>query len=210
MLPYALSVVVALGSFTFFMKGFFYPSLHRRNDFLWSGVGLFYGLILWVCAEQIRGVVLLGQSASVILLGWTTGQILTLRWHLLSGSQKSQMPDPTLIPVILQEPFKPLKGELPDGISPNPPVVRGSSLPDRPTTSPPEQPSEIMSENLNISVPDPSPDSSLSLPVSPTVSATRSNKKAQLNLSPNVLKEVAQSVQAGVQQVFRNVTGKKP
>ncbi|MDX2099375.1 MAG: hypothetical protein SFW36_16475, partial [Leptolyngbyaceae cyanobacterium bins.59] len=122
------------------------------------------------------------------------------------------MPDPTLIPVILQEPFKPLKGELPDGISPSPPVVRGSSLADRPTSPPFEQPSEIMSEDLTISVPDPSPNSSLSqaIPVSPTVSATRSHKKAQLNLSPSVLKEVAQSVQAGVQQVFRNVTGKKP
>uniref|UniRef100_A0ACD5GY64 Ycf66 family protein n=1 Tax=Desertifilum tharense IPPAS B-1220 TaxID=1781255 RepID=A0ACD5GY64_9CYAN len=34
----------------------FFPEVYRKGDFIWSGVGLFYALVLWVCAGQIRGV----------------------------------------------------------------------------------------------------------------------------------------------------------
>lgn len=79
MLVYALAIAVALGSFTFYMAAFFFPEVHRRNDFIWSGVGLFYALVLWLSAERITGGVLLGQAASITLLGWLGWQTLSLR-----------------------------------------------------------------------------------------------------------------------------------
>ncbi|MBD2021794.1 Ycf66 family protein, partial [Leptolyngbya sp. FACHB-36] len=77
MLAYLLALVVALGSFALYMAAFFFPEVHRKNDFIWSGVGLFYALVLWVCGERITGGVLLGQTASVALLGWLGWQTLT-------------------------------------------------------------------------------------------------------------------------------------
>jgi hypothetical protein len=79
MLAYILSIVVAVLSLIIFSLAFFAPSLHRRDDFLWSGVGLFYALVLWLCASQITGAVLLGQTAAAVMLvsfGW---QILNFR-----------------------------------------------------------------------------------------------------------------------------------
>jgi hypothetical protein len=79
MLAYILAIAVALGSFVFYIAAFFFPEVHRKYDFLWSGVGLFYALVLWICAGRITGGVLLGQAASVSLLGWLGWQTLTLR-----------------------------------------------------------------------------------------------------------------------------------
>jgi hypothetical protein len=69
MLAYVLALVIALGSLAIYMTAFFFPEVHRKEDFIWSGVGLFYALVLWVCAGRITGGVLLGQMASVALLG---------------------------------------------------------------------------------------------------------------------------------------------
>ncbi|MGC1307581.1 MAG: Ycf66 family protein [Phormidesmis sp.] len=74
-----LAILLGLSSFTFYMAAFFYPEVHRRSDFLWSGLGMFYALVLWVCAGQMTGALLLGQMAAVALLlglGWQT---LTVR-----------------------------------------------------------------------------------------------------------------------------------
>ncbi|WP_254563542.1 Ycf66 family protein [Oscillatoria sp. HE19RPO] len=79
MLPYILALAVAVGSFAIYMAAFFFPEVHRKGDLIWSGVGLFYALVLWFCAGQISGAVLLGQMASVGLLGWFGWQALTLR-----------------------------------------------------------------------------------------------------------------------------------
>ncbi len=79
MLAYLLAIVIALGSFSFYMAAFFVPEVHRRQDFVWSGVGMFYALVLWVCADRFTGAVLLGQIASVSLLGWLGWQTLGLR-----------------------------------------------------------------------------------------------------------------------------------
>ncbi len=79
MLANVLAVLLASASFVFYMAAFFYPEVHRRSDFLWSGLGLFYALVLWFCAGQITGAVLLGQLTAVVLLlglGWQT---LTVR-----------------------------------------------------------------------------------------------------------------------------------
>jgi hypothetical protein len=82
MLAYILAIVVGLGSLALFLTAFFRPKLHRQDDFFWSGVGLFYALVLWLCAEQLRGSVLLGQVAGAALIltfGWQT---LKLRWAI--------------------------------------------------------------------------------------------------------------------------------
>jgi hypothetical protein len=95
MLVYALAIAVALGSFSFYMAAFFFPEVHRRNDFIWSGVGLFYALVLWLCADRITGGVLLGQSASIALLGWLGWQTLTLRRTKAPTEAKTEVSDAT-------------------------------------------------------------------------------------------------------------------
>lgn len=82
MLPYVLALVIGLGSFAYYMAAFFFPEVHRKSDFVWSGVGFFYALVLWVCAGRITGAVLLSQIASVSLLGWLGWQTLMLRRQL--------------------------------------------------------------------------------------------------------------------------------
>jgi hypothetical protein len=80
MLALTLAIFLGIASLALFLTAFFRPKLHRQDDFLWSGIGLFYALILWLCAEQLRGGVLLGQVAGVALVltfGWQT---LKLRW----------------------------------------------------------------------------------------------------------------------------------
>lgn len=79
MLTYLLAFVVALGSFGLYMSAFFYPEIYRKGDLVLSGVGLFYALVLWICADRITGAVLLGQIASVSLIGWFGYQSLTSR-----------------------------------------------------------------------------------------------------------------------------------
>ena len=79
MLAYILAIAVGLASFGLYMAAFFFPEVHRKSDFVWSGVGLFYGLILWACARTVTGAVLLGQVASVSLLVWLGWEVLTLR-----------------------------------------------------------------------------------------------------------------------------------
>lgn len=79
MLANVLAVLLGSGSVIFYLAAFFYPEVHRRSDFLWSGLGLFYAVVLWFCAGQMTGAVLLGQMTAVTLLlglGWQT---LTVR-----------------------------------------------------------------------------------------------------------------------------------
>ncbi len=92
MLAYVLALVVGLGSFALYMAAFFFPEVHRKHDFIWSGVGLFYALVLWVCAGRITGGVLLGQTASVALLGWFGWQTLTLRRQISPLEQQTALP----------------------------------------------------------------------------------------------------------------------
>jgi hypothetical protein len=92
MLAYVLALVIGLGSIAIYMAAFFFPEVHRKNDFIWSGVGLFYALVLWVCAGRITGGVLLGQMASVALIGWFSWQTLTLRRELIPPEQQTAVP----------------------------------------------------------------------------------------------------------------------
>ncbi|MGG6240814.1 Ycf66 family protein [Nodosilinea sp. AN01ver1] len=74
-----LAIAVWLGSIALYGAAFFFPEVHRRHDFFWSGVGGFYGLVLWFSAVQTSPTELVGHLASVVLLGWLGWQTLTLR-----------------------------------------------------------------------------------------------------------------------------------
>ncbi len=89
MLAYILALAVGLGSIALYLGAFLTPELHRKNDFIWSGVGLFYALVLWVCAQRITGGVLLGQIAGVALLGWFAWQVVLLRRALLPAERQA-------------------------------------------------------------------------------------------------------------------------
>lgn len=91
MLAYILAIAIALGSLAFYLAAFFLPEVHRKEDFYWSGLGLFYALILWVCAGRITGAVLLGQMASVSLLCWLGWQTLSLRQALTAPEAQTQI-----------------------------------------------------------------------------------------------------------------------
>ncbi len=71
--------IVGLGSVTLYLAAFFFPEVHRRHDFFWSGVGCFYALVLWLDADQITPTELVGHLASISLMGWLGWQTLTLR-----------------------------------------------------------------------------------------------------------------------------------
>ena len=79
MLSYALAIAVAISSLVLFSTAFFMSKIHRRDDFFWSGVGLFYALVLWYCARNITGAVLLGQAAATALLISFSWQTIKLR-----------------------------------------------------------------------------------------------------------------------------------
>ena len=92
MLAYILALAVGLGSFSIYMAAFFFPEVHRKSDFTWSGVGLFYALILWACAGRITGALLLGQMAAVAMLGWFAWETLTLRRLVTPIAQQTPIP----------------------------------------------------------------------------------------------------------------------
>ncbi|MEG4066651.1 Ycf66 family protein [Microcoleus sp. Pol11C2] len=92
MLAYILALAVGLGSFSIYMAAFFFPEVHRKSDFTWSGVGLFYALILWACAGRITGALLLGQMAGVAMLGWFAWETLTLRRQVTPVAEQTPIP----------------------------------------------------------------------------------------------------------------------
>jgi hypothetical protein len=92
MLAYVLAIGVGLGSFALYMAAFFFPEVHRRNDFIWSGIGLFYALVLWIYAPRITGGLLLGQMAGVALLGWLGWQAFWLRRQATPLDQQTPIP----------------------------------------------------------------------------------------------------------------------
>lgn len=143
MLAYILAIAVGLASFGLYMAAFFFPEVHRKSDFVWSGVGLFYGLILWACAGRITGAVLLGQVAGVSLLVWFGWEALTLR--RTATPVTAQTPIPPKVkqrlngllggqsPVVFSEP-------VPDIVATHEPVPQNNSVRDKAPVETPEQP----------------------------------------------------------------------
>ena len=103
MLAYVLALAVSLGSLAIYLAAFFFPEIHRKNDFIWSGVGLLYGLVLWVCAGRITGGLLLGQTAGVALLGWSVTQTLSLRRQVTPRHQQTELPSAEEVKNTVQE-----------------------------------------------------------------------------------------------------------
>lgn len=92
MLAYILALAVGIGSIGLYLAAFFFPEVHRKTDFIWSSVGLLYALVLWVCAGRITGGVLLGQIASVALLGWLGWETVKLRRELTPAAEQTAIP----------------------------------------------------------------------------------------------------------------------
>ena len=103
MLAYILALTVGLGSLGIYLAAFFFPEIHRKNDFIWSGVGLFYALVLWVCAGRITGSLVLGQVAGVALLGWSITQMWSLRRQLTPRQLQTELPSADEIKKTVQE-----------------------------------------------------------------------------------------------------------
>jgi hypothetical protein len=104
-MAYLLALIVGLGSFGLYMAAFFFPEVHRKFDFIWSGIGMFYALVLWVCAGRITGAVLLGQTASVALLGWFVWQAINLRRALVPENLRTlaDQPEQTMGGIIQEQ-----------------------------------------------------------------------------------------------------------
>jgi hypothetical protein len=107
MLAYVLALAVGLGSLAIYLAAFFFPEIHRKGDFVWSGVGMFYALVLWVFARRISGGLLLGHVASVALLSWSVSQTLLLRRQLTPQTQQTPIPSTEAVTSKIQEQVSP-------------------------------------------------------------------------------------------------------
>ncbi len=131
MLAYILAVLVGTGSVGLYIAAFFFPEIHRKQDFIWSGVGFFYALTLWIYARQSMGGIVVGQTASVALVGWFAWQTLKLRRQLVPANQQTPLPDTTKI--------KQQLGLKPTTLTPTTPPKSKSTKPTPPKASPPAQ-----------------------------------------------------------------------
>ncbi|MGF1591358.1 MAG: Ycf66 family protein [Pleurocapsa sp.] len=91
MLSYVLAIAVATSSLVLFSTAFLMSDIHRKDDFLWSGVGLLYAVILWYCAHNITGAVLLGQAAATVLLVSASWQTINLRKAIANPAKAAEI-----------------------------------------------------------------------------------------------------------------------
>lgn len=116
MLAYILALAVGFGSLSLYSFAFLFPELYRKHDLIWSGIGLFYALVLGVCAGRITGGVLLGQIASVALLGGLGWQMLNLRLAQTPAEQRSHLPQSAVsMDEVLQDKWQQVQRSLEDG-----------------------------------------------------------------------------------------------
>ncbi|WP_373542259.1 Ycf66 family protein [Chamaesiphon sp.] len=199
MLAHILAVLVGMGSVGLYLAAFFLPDIHRKSDFIWSGVGLFYALTLWIYARQEIGGLLVGQIASVALLGWLGWQTFILRRQLVPVSQQKPIPSTTKPPArsgldrSTAKPPQPTAKTAPPAIS-APPVVttpaprRSVPQPPAPTPSvqvPPSQKTVPVESNLPVNTqPAPQPPSPKNDAVEPTLRAdiVETTEKAWIEL----------------------------
>ncbi|QLE40303.1 hypothetical protein FD723_07435 [Nostoc sp. C052] len=161
MLAFVLALVVGLGSLAIYIAAFFFPEIHRKNDFIWSGVGLFYALVLWVFAPRITGGLLLGHVASVALLVWFGWQTLSLRRQLTPQAQQTQVPSAETVKTGIQEQVNKLSlqerlGQLQKGLgstfSGAKDKVQQTVSKKTPTTPKPEDITSVLSEKPAIEI----------------------------------------------------------
>jgi len=146
MLAYILALAVGLGSFSIYMAAFFFPEVHRKSDFTWSGVGLFYALILWACAGRITGALLLGQMAGVALLGWFAWETLTLRRLVTPVAQQTPIPGPANLAGAMGGPLAGLFGKKPEPAAKKPKFVRSPKPKTDVVPAPAVNPTEVKVE----------------------------------------------------------------
>ncbi len=148
MLGYLLAVLVGSGSVGLYIAAFFFPEIHRKPDFIWGGVGLFYALALWIYAKEISGGILVGQAASVALLGWFGWQTIKLR-QLVPIDWQTALPLDRNSARVTAKPANPAKTTATTSsepkspsASPTVPVLpkQASARPEISTSPPPKQP----------------------------------------------------------------------
>jgi hypothetical protein len=93
MLHFLLAWTIALGSLGLFASGFFFPEIRRKNDLIWSGIGLFYALVMFVDSGRLRGGMILEELASVILIVWLCAQMLQQRRRLVPADKRTPIPN---------------------------------------------------------------------------------------------------------------------
>ena len=100
MLSYALAITVAVSSLILFSTAFLMSDIHRQDDFFWSGIGLIYALVLWFCARNITGAVLLGQAAAVAVLISSNWQTLKLRKAIAHPEKADELNNFSVLKVV--------------------------------------------------------------------------------------------------------------
>jgi len=143
-MTHILALIVGFGSLAIYLAAFFFPEVHRKNDFYLSGLGLFYALALWFFAPRIGGWFFLGQLAAVALLIWFGLQTFSLRRQVTPAMQQTPVPSAEAVTskISLQERVTGLvetvKGILPGQkakVSPTPAATQPISTPAAEDTS---------------------------------------------------------------------------
>ncbi|MBN3910859.1 MAG: hypothetical protein HWQ35_31280 [Nostoc sp. NMS1] len=192
MLAFVLALVVGLGSLAIYIAAFFFPEIHRKNDFIWSGVGLFYALVLWVFAPRITGGLLLGHVASVALLVWFGWQTLSLRRQLTPQAQQTQVPSAETVKTGIQEQVNKLSlqerlGQLQKGLgstfSGAKDKVQQTVSKKTPTTPKPEDIISVMSEQPAIEI----IDKTIVIPEPPAEETVTTNTEAKTESVPEAI-----------------------
>ncbi|MEH1897015.1 MAG: Ycf66 family protein [Nostoc sp.] len=192
MLAYILALVVGLGSLAIYIAAFFFPEIHRKNDFIWSGVGLFYALVLWVFAPRITGGLLLGHVASVALLVWFGWQTLSLRRQLTPQAQQTQVPSAETVKTGIQEQVNKFSlqeklGQLQKGLGSTFSGVKdkvqqtGSKKP--PTTPKPEDITSVLLEQPAVEI----IDKTIVIPEQPAEETITTNTEAKTEIVPEAI-----------------------
>jgi hypothetical protein len=198
MLTYLLAFAMGLGSLALYLSAFFYPEVYRKGDLMWSGVGLFYALVLWVCAERITGGVLLGQMASISLIGWlgwqTFNSRLGLSSELPSGTDLQARADRVLSPETtakLKQQFNNVKDWAQALITTTQSATTQSKEPTAATSAKPYQP--LKREDFG----KPTVTVKASTEQTPDLSAKADNISAETPTNkPNIVSSVAESVRS--------------
>jgi Ycf66 protein N-terminus len=93
MLNYVLGWAVSLGSLGFYLAGYLLPEVRRKQDAIWSGVGLIYALALLTNGDRISFGLLVGQLASATLIGWFGWQTIQYRRDLSDANSQTPIPN---------------------------------------------------------------------------------------------------------------------